>query len=102
MAINVLNNPLDTPNGYNLEQMKQALFQNIALRLGQGIVDVELDPEHYEAAYLYAIKIYRQRAQNATVESYTLMTAIENVDTYTLPSEFINVRSVFRRTIGNV
>ena len=99
-GINVINNPLDTPNGFNLNQMKQAVFQNIALRLGSGIVDVELDPEHYEAAYNYAIRVYRQRAQNATVESYTLMTAVENVDTYTLPQEFINVRSVFRRTIG--
>ena len=95
-----LNNPLNTPNGYDLVQYKQALFQNIAYRLGSGIVDVELDPEHYEAAYNYAIGIYRQRAQNATVESYTLMTAVQNVDTYTLPSEFINVRALFRRTVG--
>ncbi len=52
------------------------------------------------AAYNYAIKVYRQRAQNATAESYTLFTVEKNVDTYTLPSEFINVRSIFRRTVG--
>jgi hypothetical protein len=28
------------------------------------------------------------------------MTVIKNVDTYTLPQEFINVRSLFRRTVG--
>jgi hypothetical protein len=28
------------------------------------------------------------------------MTVEKNIDTYTLPSEFINVRSVFRRTVG--
>ena len=96
MAANIL----DTPTNYNLPELKQALFENIRLRLGGDIIDLELDPEHYEAAYNYAIKIYRQRAQNATQESYTLMTVIKNVDTYTLPQEFINVRSLFRRTVG--
>lgn len=96
MATNILS----TPTNYNLEELKQALFENVRLRLGGDIVDLELDPQHYEAAYNYAIKIYRQRAQNATQESYTLMTVIKNVDTYTLPQEFINVRSLFRRTVG--
>ena len=91
---------LSTPTSYNLEELKQALFNNINYRLGGGIIDLELDPEHYEAAYNYAIKVYRQRAQNATQESYTLMTVVENVDTYTLPQEFINVRQLFRRSIG--
>lgn len=92
--------PLSTPTNANLTQLKEAIFDNIRLRLGDGIIDLELDPQHYEAAYDYAIKTYRQRAQNSTVESYTLMTVIRNVDTYTLPSEFINVRALFRRTVG--
>ena len=84
----------------DLEELKQALYNNVRLRLGGDIIDLELDPQHYEAAYDYAIKVYRQRAQNATQEGYTLMTIIKNVDTYTLPSEFINVRAIFRRTVG--
>lgn len=92
--------PLATPTNANLEELKQALFDNVRLRLGGDIIDLELDPQHYEAAYDYAIKIYRQKAQNSTQESYTLMTIIKNVDTYTLPSEFINVRAIFRRTVG--
>jgi hypothetical protein len=84
----------------NLTELKEHLFSNLRLRLGEGIVDVELDPEHFEAAYQYAVKIYRQRAQNATQESYTLMTIESGIDTYTLPSEFINVRQIFRRTVG--
>jgi hypothetical protein len=93
-------NILGTPTNYNLDELKQAVFENVRLRLGGGIVDLELDPEHYEAAYNYAIKIYRQRAENAVQETYTLMTVVKNVDTYTLPAEFINVRSLFRRTVG--
>lgn len=84
----------------SLKELKEDLFQNLKLRLGDGMVDVELDPDHYEAAYQYAIKVYRQRAQNSTSESYTLMTLEKHQDTYTLPKEFINVRQVFRRTIG--
>jgi len=93
-------NILSTPNGMVLSELKQALFDNIRYRLGDGIIDLELDPQHYEAAYNYAIRIYRQRAQNSTAEAYVLMTTIKNVDTYTLPQEFINVRCLYRRTVG--
>lgn len=100
MSTNPLASPLSTPSGLTLDELKQELFKNIRYRLGDGIIDLELDPEHFEAAYNYAIKIYRQRAQNSTAESYILMTVLKNVDTYTLPQEVINVRSIFRRTIG--
>lgn len=91
---------LTTPTNLTETELKEALFNNLRLRLGGDIIDLELDPQHYEAAFNYAIKIYRQRAQNATIESYTLMTVIKNIDTYTLPQEFINVRALFRRTVG--
>lgn len=93
-------NILATPNARTLDEYKQDLFQNLRYRLGDNIIDIELDAEHFEAAYAYAIKIYRQRAQNATQESYTLMALEKNQDVYTLPSEFINVRALFRRTVG--
>ena len=86
--------------GATLDQLKEDLFRNLRLRLGDGIVDLEIGPEHFESAYRYAISIYRQRAQNSTEESYTLLTLEKNVDVYTLPSEFINVRQLFRRSIG--
>ena len=86
--------------GLTLDELKEDLFRSLRLRLGEGIVDVELDPEHYDAAYQYAVKIYRQRAQNSTQESYTLLKMEKNQNVYTLPSEFINVRQLFRRTVG--
>ena len=91
---------LATPNNQDLIEYKQGLFENLRLRMGGDIVDLELDPQHYEAAYNYAIKLYRQRAQNANIESYTLFTVQKNVYEYTLPSEFINVRCLYRRTVG--
>lgn len=100
MTINSVASVLSTPSGLTLDELKQGLFNNVRLRLGDGIIDLELDPQHYEAAYNYAIKIYRQRAQNSTAESYILMTVEKNVDIYTLPEQIINVRSIFRRTVG--
>lgn len=91
---------LSTPTNLDLQELKQAMFDNLSFRLGQGIIDLELDPEHYESAYNYTIKLYRQRAQNANTESYVLFTVQKNRYEYTLPSEFINVRCLYRRTIG--
>lgn len=88
------------PNNLTLDQLKQDLFLNIRYRLGDGIIDIELDAEHFNAAYTYAIKVYRQRAQNSTQETYTLMSMVLNQDVYILPSEYVNVRAIFRRTIG--
>jgi len=85
----------------DLDTLKEQLFKYVALRLGDGIIDIELDPEHYEIAYEEAIGTYRQRAQNSTEESYALMTIQENTDTYQLPQEISTVRQVFRRTVGN-
>jgi len=96
----MLPDTLETPTNKSLEQLKQTMFENVRLRLGGDIIDLELDPQHFEAAYDYTVRTYRQRAQNATHESYTLMTILKDVDTYTLPNEFINVRALFRRTVG--
>lgn len=84
----------------DLTELKQALFRNVELRLGAGIIDLELDPEHLEAAYRYAIATYRQRSQNAYEESYSLLTIEKDRNSYILPQEIMNVRNVFRRTVG--
>lgn len=87
-------------SGKTLDELKQDLFSDLSYRLGSGIIDIETDAEHFETAWRYAVKVYRQRAQNATEETYTLLTTELNTDTYTLPEQFVNVRSLFRRTIG--
>ena len=84
----------------NLEEMKQKMFKNIELRLGGGIIDIELDPEHYDAAYQYAVATYRQRSANAYEESYNVLTVEKNQNSYILPQEVISVKQAFRRTIG--
>jgi hypothetical protein len=84
-----------------LQTLKQNLIDYVRLQLGSQIVDIELDDEHYEAAYQKTIGTYRQRAQNAYEESYTFMELVKDVNIYTLPQEVITVRQIFRRTFGD-
>ena len=88
-------------NQSSTQALKQQLFDYVSLQLGSQIVDLELDAEHYEAAYQKTIGVYRQRAQNAYEESYTFMELVRNVSIYTLPQEVITVRQIFRRTFGD-
>ena len=85
----------------SLPTLKQNLIEYVRLMLGDQMVDVELDPAHYEAAYQRTIGVYRQRAQNAYEESYTFMELVKDVNIYTLPQEVITVRQIFRRTFGD-
>ena len=64
-------NILSTPSGLTLDELKQALFQNVRYRLGDGIIDLELDPQHYEAAYNYAIKVYIVKGHKTLQQNHT-------------------------------
>jgi hypothetical protein len=83
-----------------LDPLKKQLIEYVQLQLGDQIVDLELDPAHYEAAYQRTLGTYRQRAQNAYEESYSFLELEDNVNEYYLPQETISVRQIFRRTIG--
>jgi hypothetical protein len=85
----------------SLDTLKQNLFQYVRAQLGDGIIDIELDPVHFEAAYTNTIGTYRQRAENAYEESYSFMELVANVNIYTLPQEVQTVRQVYRRTFGD-
>jgi hypothetical protein len=88
-------------NESTLDTLKQNLIEYVRLTLGDQIVDLELDPAHYEVAYQRTMGVYRQRAQNAYEECYIFLMLLEDVNIYTLPQEVQSVRQVFRRTIGN-
>jgi len=88
-------------NQSSLDTLKQNLIDYVRLQLGDQIIDIELDAEHYEAAYQRTIGVYRQRAQNAYEESYIFMELVTNVNIYDLPQEVQSVRQIFRRTFGD-
>ena len=84
-----------------LPQLKQNLIEYVKLQLADQIIDLELDPAHYEAAYQKTIGTYRQRANAAYEEAYIFMELIQDVNIYTLPQEVTSVRQIFRRTFGD-
>lgn len=84
-----------------LDTLKQQTIDYVKLQLGDGMIDLELDPEHYEAAYTKAIGVYQQRATNAYEESYAFLEIQNDVNVYTLPDEIESVRQIYRRSFGN-
>lgn len=103
---NTVSNPGQVdPNwafGNTNDSMRAAICDYIRLRLADGIVDVELDKEHYEMGVNQAMIKYRQRAQNSVEESYASLTLLPETQEYILPKEIMQVRQVFRRGIGSV
>ena len=74
----------------------------IRLRLGDGMIDVELDPAHYKVAIDRALLRYRQRSQAGEEESYAFLELLPETQEYILPEDIMTVRQVFRRGIGSV
>jgi hypothetical protein len=88
--------------GNTTDSMRAAITDYIRMRLADGIVDVELEKEHYEMGINQALIKYRQKAQNAVEESYCSLTLLPETQEYILPKEIQSVRQIFRRGIGSV
>jgi len=83
-----------------IETPRDKLITELKLRLGDGMIDVELDPEHYNLAIDRAIQTFRSRSDGAVEESYAFLQTQPDVQEYTLPSEVLNIRRVYRRGVG--
>lgn len=80
---------------------RQQVVSYIKNMLGDGMVDVELDPNHYTTAIDRALAKFRQRSSNSVEESYVFLTVEVDQNEYTLPKEIMDVRQIFRRSIGS-
>jgi hypothetical protein len=85
----------------NPQSERQKVYDYVRAMLGDGMVDVELDPIHYETALTKSLSRFRQRSPNAVEESYMFIELEKDVNDYKLPDEVIEVRSAFRRTLGS-
>ena len=83
--------------GYN---NREELIREIQLRLADGIVDVELDREHFDVAIDKALATYRQLSAGSVEESMLYIKTQDGVTEYTLPDEVMEVRRLYRRGIG--
>lgn len=107
LTINILgeltmadNYPQD-PSLSDSTKERNIVFDYVRTMLGDGMVDVELDPKHLEIALDRSINRYRQRSSNAVEESYMFLELVQDQNEYRLPNEVVEVQSVFRRSIGS-
>lgn len=84
-----------------IDTSKQSVYDYCKTMLGDGMIDVELDPQHYETALNRALAVFRQRSDNAVEESYCYLTLIQDQNEYILPKEIQQVRQIFRRSVGS-
>jgi hypothetical protein len=80
---------------------REKLYGEIFRSLGGGMVRIELTPDHYDDAINWALETYRQRSKNSTEERTAVLTLKTDQNEYYLPEEVVEVRQVFRRTIGS-
>jgi hypothetical protein len=85
-----------------LDAQKNTIIDYIRLRLGDGMVDVEADKEHFEMGIKQALIRYRQKSSNSVEESYAFLDILPETQEYILPKEIMNVRACYRRGIGSV
>ncbi len=85
----------------NIQTKKQEIYKYVELSLGGGMIDVELDPEHYESALNTALTKFRQRSDNGVEESYIFLPTVIDQNDYVLPAEVMEVKQIFRRSIGS-
>lgn len=83
------------------DQSRQQVYDYCRIMLGDGMIDVELDPANYETALNRALAVFRQRSDNAVEESYVFLNLMPDVNDYILPKEIQQVRQIYRRSIGS-
>lgn len=85
----------------NINEARQSVYDYCKTMLGDGMIDVELDPTHYKTALDRALAVFRQRSDNAVEESYMFLNLVESQNDYILPKEVQQVRQIFRRSVGS-
>ena len=87
---------LDTVNSKYSE-----ITDYIRLRLGDGMIDVEADLEHFQMGIKQALIRYKQRSSNSLEESYAFLDLLPETQEYILPNDIVDVKQIFRRGIGS-
>ena len=85
--------------GYNT---RDELIKELGLRLADGMVDVELDRDHYDIAINKAIAKYRQLSTGSVEEAVIFIQTQAGVTKYTLPSEVIDVKRLYRLSLIHI
>lgn len=79
---------------------RASIMKEIRLRLGDQMVDVELDPEHLDLAIDKSIEKYRQRSQNAVEEDFLPLQLEVDQNTYAIDEDVIDIQDIYQRASG--
>ena len=82
-------------------KVKNDVIKQIRLLLGDGMVDIELDPEHYDLAIDISLDKIRQRSENAVEEDFYTIELKKDIDEYSLPAEITEVKRIHHRSFGH-
>jgi hypothetical protein len=80
--------------------VRNILIQQLRLLLGDQMVDVELDIDHYNLAVTIAVERLRQRSDGSLQEKDLFIQLQPDETVYTLPIDVQTVWRVHRRSIG--
>jgi len=94
----------ETVNGnvVDTDKLKNQIFDYVRFMLGDQMIEVELEPEHYENALTRAVEVFRTRSSAAVEESFAFLSTQKDVQNYTLPQEVQYVRQIWRRSLGDL
>lgn len=81
---------------------RDTIIQEIKLRLGDLIVDVELQIDHLDLSITKAVERIRQRSDMAKQEDFIVIGLEIDKNTYILDKQVLEVREVLRRNLGVV
>lgn len=80
------------------------LIENVKRHLGggadgAGMIELELDPEHYDAAVNFAIDNIYELSSGGVEEQFVPLTIEPSVNQYQLPQQVLQVKKVHRRSL---
>ena len=82
-------------------KIRNDVIKQIRLLLGDGMIDIELDPEHYDLAIDIAVDKILQRSENAVQEDFYTLEFQVDVAEYTLPKDISEVKKIHHRSFGH-
>lgn len=87
----------ESPRTEKQKSVRTELTKQVRLMLGEGMIDIEPDPDHINLAIDLSFDQIRRRSSNAKEEAFVFLELQKDVNEYTLPEEFADVREIYRR-----
>lgn len=84
------------------KKVRSELTGQIRLLLGDQMIDLEADPDHYSLAIDMSFDRFRQRSSNAVEESYAFFELQTEQNEYTMPKEVKSIRQLYRRGVAGL